>query len=371
MYRLKPFFLFIFLLICVSNYACNLSDLTLISITGSGPYTTVVRLCVGYGKTGAVQGADNDTRSISFGFYRVGGITVSSFLPASITSCRGFNNCTMSGANMGPQGPPYNDQATIIFIDPGYYGFAPCTTQPYACITSTVLCGNVGQCCVDYTFVTNNCWDSIKVFGVEGAGNPVAGCYPNADMKVAGCLTALPLFWDNISSEIVNNYKAVKIKWSTFSETNNNYFTIERTKDEEAINLDSLGIVAGTNSMFHTDYSFIDNEPRKGLSLYRVKQTDNDGKTSYTRLIVVYFYPDDPVEVVLYPNPTFDLLNIDAINLKAIQLFNVFGEIVYDEKNINNGHNWIDTSPLKPGIYILKLQHVNKTITSHKVEVYH
>lgn len=370
MKRLR-FLIFCFLLINAYSFSCNLSDLTLLSITGTGPYTTTVRLCVGYGRTGATSGSDGATRTIAFGIYRAGGITVSSFLPADITSPRGFALCTMSGVDIGAQGPPFNSDATIMYVDPGYYGVAPCVTQPFCCNTTTALCGNVAQGCINFTFVTNNCWDSIRVFGVEGDGNPVAGCMPNPDMILAGCLTALPLFWDDISAEVVNGNTAVKINWSTFSETNNSFFTVQRSASHHATVFDNIGTMPGTNTTTHKDYSIIDYEPIEGVSYYRVKQTDYDGATSHSRMIPVHFYQDAPIELKIYPNPAWGLLNVEAQNLKRISIFSILGQKVFDLNAPVNGLNIIDAAAFTSGLYILKAEEISGVITNHKVEIFH
>lgn len=369
------------LLVFLTNatvFSCNLSNYTLTSITGTGPYTIVTRLCVGYGVTGAVRGADQATRTISFGFYSSAGtVTISSFSPASITSGRGFSNCTMTGANIGTQGSPYNSQGTIIYIDPGYYGIVPCVAQPFGCITSTALCGNVAQQCIDYTFVTNIRPDSIRAFGVEGAGNPVAGCMPNPDMIIDFTLL-LPVFWSTVNARKINNNE-VAINWTTLSEVNNYFFTIEKTdKLAEGLNHHSqqvdetiwtqCGIVNGTNNNTATSYSFVDKTPFPELSYYRVKQTDFSGKFSYSRIVVVSSF-NEREQVKIYPNPVKDLLTIEAENLKSILLINMLGKKIYESKIISDKINTINTQNIPKGIYLLKLEATDGNISTSKIKI--
>ncbi|MFN8398034.1 MAG: HYR domain-containing protein, partial [Bacteroidia bacterium] len=140
-----------------------------------------VRLDVGSGRTGALLGADGDTRTIAFGFYKAcTTLTVNSFSPNQITGT--FTGCTMPGMNVGAQGAPFNSQETVMYVDPGYYGFGTCVTRPFECISTTALCGNVATHSYNFTFRTNIMPDSIRVFGVEGAGNPIGGCYPQTDL---------------------------------------------------------------------------------------------------------------------------------------------------------------------------------------------
>ncbi|MEY3442142.1 MAG: hypothetical protein RLZZ519_423 [Bacteroidota bacterium] len=169
--------------------ACNLSDFSLTNVTydsNTQEFVISTLLHVGSGRTGNVAGADDDTRTIAFGFYKsCAPITVNSFLPATLNAI--YTGCNMPGTNLGPQGAPYNSQATIIYIDPGYYGNPQCTANPFGCITSTVNCGNVVSAPYNLVFRTSTIPDSIRVFGVEGHGNPLAGCYPDSDMKIDFC----------------------------------------------------------------------------------------------------------------------------------------------------------------------------------------
>lgn len=377
LYNKKCFLIVFTCFIAVNNlFSCNLSNLTLTSITGTGPYTINVSLCIGYGRTGGVRGADNDTRSITFAFYRTAGaVTISSFSPANITSGRGFSNCTMSSANIGPQGAPYNSRGTIIYIDPGYYGIAPCVSQPYACITTTALCGNVGQQCTNFTFVTNVRPDSIRVFGVEGGGNPVGGCYPNSDMLI-NFTSMLPVFWNDVAARRVND-KQVMVNWSTLSERNNYFFTVEKTDElvertdhhNEEVDMSvwtQSGIVNGTNLNRYQNYTFVDNQPFSGVSYYRVKQTDFDGKSSYTRIVVAEPLRETK-KILVYPNPAKEILTIEGENLQRVSIINLLGEEL-SRYNLNNTEmNSIDTHLLPKGIYFLKVENIMGDISTYKV----
>ena len=163
--------------------ACNLSSLTLLSIDESGPSPVInLRLCIGAGRTGVINGADNHTYDLGFGIFGQGSnsVTVHAFTP-SVTST--FRACEMLGYDVGPTlFPPFNAEGFI------YYAFDPYHDSDcnggFTCVNSTVLCGQVHQECYDFSFTLAEIPDSIRVWGVEGEGNPVAGCYPNLDMEV-------------------------------------------------------------------------------------------------------------------------------------------------------------------------------------------
>jgi hypothetical protein len=72
----------------------------------------------------------------------------------------------------------------------------------------------------------------------------------------------------------------VIIEWATASEINNDFFTIERSID--GINWDVIKNVKGYgNSNQFISYETKDEYPLEGVSYYRLKQTDFDGKFEY------------------------------------------------------------------------------------------
>ncbi len=377
-FYIPKFLLFCLLLFSSSSttFSCNLSNYSLTSVTGTGPYTIVTQLCVGGGITGGVRGADANTSDFLFGFYSTNPtFTVTSFSPSTVT---GFiTGCTSVGIDAGAiLFDPFNAQGSIYYFNDG----STSCTQPFACINSTALCGNVYSQCTNFTFVTNVLPDSIKVFGVEGDGNPVAGCYPNPDMLI-NFNALLPVFWSTVNAKKINE-KEVVINWTTLSEVNNYFFTVEKT-DELASGLNhhnqpedltiwtQCGIVNGTNTNSRKDYSFIDNNPISGLSYYRIKQTDYSGKFSYSKIVVVSSVSENEM-LKVYPNPSKNILTVEYDGLKSIFLLNMLGEKIYEMKNIeNNLLHTFSTQNFSEGMYVLKIIGWNNEVVSHKIEIIH
>ncbi|MBI4647218.1 MAG: hypothetical protein HY738_11690 [Bacteroidia bacterium] len=80
--------------------------------------------------------------------------------------------------------------------------------------------------------------------------------------------------------------KKIVLNWSTASETNNDYFFVERSEDE--LEFSSIGIISGAgNSNNILTYHFVDESPFSGISYYRLKQTDYDGAYSYSGVVAV------------------------------------------------------------------------------------
>jgi uncharacterized repeat protein (TIGR01451 family) len=80
----------------------------------------------------------------------------------------------------------------------------------------------------------------------------------------------------------------IELKWTTGTEINNDYFTLERSRD--LYGWEVLGFVPGAgNSSVPLSYSFSDLRPLDGLAYYRLKQTDFDGKFEYFGPIAAHY----------------------------------------------------------------------------------
>lgn len=100
-----------------------------------------------------------------------------------------------------------------------------------------------------------------------------------------GAGSALPI--ELIYFNATPNQKTVDLTWATASELNNDFFTVERSIDgltwEPVLTVNG----AGTTNQ-RTNYRDIDTRPAAGLSYYRLKQTDFDGKWSYSNIQSVF-----------------------------------------------------------------------------------
>lgn len=78
----------------------------------------------------------------------------------------------------------------------------------------------------------------------------------------------------------------VSLMWATATETNNDFFTIQRSHD--GLTFHDIGRVKGRGfSSRIARYTFEDVAPVSGISYYRLKQTDYDGKWEYVGLLSI------------------------------------------------------------------------------------
>jgi len=164
------------------------------------------------------------------------------------------------------------------------------------------------------------------------------------------------------------NTNAVVVFWKTASETNNDYFTIEKSMD--AINFEMVSTTGGAgNSNILLNYSAKDNEPFSGVSYYRLKQTDFDGKFTYSNLVKVDF--ENTQGVTIYPNPfstnaTIMIKDASQMNNYELKIYNVLGTEVTNTL-ITNQSTMLVNSNLPAGIYSYSVFKKDEIIQSGKL----
>jgi len=149
------------------------------------------------------------------------------------------------------------------------------------------------------------------------------------------------------------------LKWTTSSEINNDYFTIERSVD--ALNFEPISTIKGAgNSNITLFYDFIDHQPQKGNNYYRLKQTDFNGDFSYSEIIVIK-NEEKNIAVFYYNN----LLKVSTKESVQLQILDITGRMVFENKSNNET---VDLSFLSQGIYIYRIAYQN-TVLSDKLVV--
>lgn len=111
--------------------------------------------------------------------------------------------------------------------------------------------------------------------------------------------TALPIELASFKGEISNGH--TELRWTTTSERNNDFFTLERSVDGKRF--DDLKKIPGSGTThIKKHYSCMDDLVPDGRIYYRLKQTDYDGKSTYSKVIALTNAVTGP-RVLAIPNP--------------------------------------------------------------------
>ena len=332
---------------------CDRSSLSLDSVTFDGTYYTIhMTLCIGGGITGSNRGGDQDTYDFAFGVVGSPSIGLHAFSPPTVTS--DITMVTNTGVNVGAQ---WGANFVIGYLSPG---------SPYTCITNTASCGQAHSDCSQFSITTTEMPFSIQVYGVEGNGNPISGCFSDLDMIIF-----FPVEWSYFTATQDEGY--IDLQWATTQETNNDYFRIMRSANEQE--WEELSQVQGAgNSHSELQYSFQDLSPQPGLNQYKIVQVDYNGASTESEIRSVHYEPDASLYWdQVFPLPTRDRLEVSFgsrldQNLQ-LELFDLNGKSTFNiDIDARQGLNkfQLGLSMLPRGVYILRLKgptnYLNKKI---------
>lgn len=159
--------------------------------------------------------------------------------------------------------------------------------------------------------------------------------------------------------------KGTEVTWKVADEINVSRYEVQ--KGTNAGDLKTIGVVfAGEKSA----YSFIDEQPSQGVSFYRIRSVDVDGKFKFSTVIS---FSNGKSAAILraYPMPARDQVTLQhgAIEGKAqITISSEDGRIVKRQVlAVGSMLTPIDLSSLKVGLYLLRLENSNGEVETLKL----
>lgn len=166
------------------------------------------------------------------------------------------------------------------------------------------------------------------------------------------------------------NNSEMAINWTTASETNNDYFTVERSQDGSLFEEVAVVDGAGTTSQL-SSYEVKDKYPYSGTSYYRIKQTDFDGNYEYSDLVAVSCADDNTDFGIIsaYDDGSGNIniaFNAGENDVYTATLYDIQGRLMIE----SSGKTYSGTNQVKlnvanfaRGIYLLTLRNEHKAIT--------
>lgn len=169
----------------------------------------------------------------------------------------------------------------------------------------------------------------------------------------------LPIELLSFKANVTEN-NTVKLAWETASEINNSFFTVERSQDVSTWE-NIIEVTGANNSNELIVYSALDEFPLTGLTYYRLKQTDFDGRFTYSKIEVVTTSLKESVNI--FPNPALATITIESKNIQNIKIYDAVGKDIthlLTVLSISDSHISYQIQDLSEGIYFVKN---NETVT--------
>ena len=296
-------------------------------------------------------------------------------------TCYSISNRTNGNGNAATCGTPScSGNAKTGHIDINFGAACPGTipTLVLQSVTSGSLpspfCFDPGSCLspgvVRYCFRGSNLPSSgfMTVRLTQGATN--WSCTYDVN---GGSGTVLPVQLSLFKAKLVQGH--VQLQWRTEQELNNDHFEIERSSNGRTYT--SIGTLPGHGTIATAvDYSFMDNTPEKGISLYRLKQVDINGHSTYSDICRV----DNRIAGIelnqLFPNPVHQEVNLDITadhntQLSAVLTDQTGRQVVVQKLLVRSGTQQLQLvlPALRPGIYELVLSGSKEGKLSEKLVV--
>jgi len=171
-----------------------------------------------------------------------------------------------------------------------------------------------------------------------------------------GCGATLPIKLRSFNAD--RNKSNVDLKWVTEIEDNNRGFYVERMLSNggwQAITFVASQAPNG-NSNSPLTYVLTDFNNTKGISQYRLRQVDIDGKQAYSQIRSVRG-EGQKSNTIIYPNPSGDgKVNIvfeGAVSMRDVSLMDVSGKTLKQWKGVTNNNIRIDN--LNAGFYTVRI----------------
>jgi len=207
---------------------------------------------------------------------------------------------------------PSNQLQSVVVTDPNSDGDSnPCTGsgggqywEVVNCPREAIYTSTGGR-----SFAHNHCFTAAigKTYYlvVDGNGGAESPFYISG---VSGTTyNALPIELANLN--VLLKDRVTEITWQTASERNNDFFTVERSPN--GIDWDVLELIDGAGSSTELlSYETYDNYPLKGISYYRLKQTDFDGKATYSAIKSI----SNTEDLMVLPNPGNGIFYVSGLS---------------------------------------------------------
>ncbi len=232
-------------------------------------------------------------------------------------------------------------------------------SEPNVDVTFTATPGEIGIIETLTAQRWGDNWEFPLPDQIEGTNSvTVSGISQFSPWVITGNNTPLPV--ELISFTVSQISDLAVLKWVTASESNNDYFEIQKSMNGKDFSV--LGNVEGSgNSSKRIDYTFTDKNLNSGLNYYRLKQVDYDGTTTLSNVILLNAVVNSE-GFKIYPNPTKDIINIFSMaewnNEVFVQVSDLFGREVLNKKYPykNKAENLqLDLYNLTSGTYLLKI----------------
>jgi hypothetical protein len=210
-----------------------------------------------------------------------------------------------------------------------------------------------------YRLNSNLSLSFIGTMTVSDIGNDLTSCsFP---------FLVLPVSWKNFDVNLQKNNN-VGLSWEV-GEDHNKGFYVQHSLD--GTNWEDLVFISSKNNTESiSSYSYSHTNNFNGKQYYRIKQENQDGKTSYSDVRTITLKNSSPVSI--WPNPTTDVIRIatqsgDNSSFVKAQVYDLSGRMITQKQLQPASLNTINISSLPAGTYLVRVENNNGGFFNQKI----
>lgn len=177
--------------------------------------------------------------------------------------------------------------------------------------------------------------------------------------------SALPIELTQFKAVVIHS-KCVRLEWTTATEINNDYFTIQHSTDgSEFRELDKVN--AAGNSTSTLNYELLHYDPPSGVNYYRLKQTDFDGVSTYSRIVSAKI--TGRAATTVFPNPANRewYISYGDEGTHRVEVFDMMGKKCLDVLTGSERSGRFLRADLTAGVYLVKITTEDGTVVTRKL----
>jgi hypothetical protein len=236
-----------------------------------------------------------------------------------------------------------------------------CSTDPTANLpTGPGIEGTVTTIATHFYAIAIYAYQDVDPTYTFDIGNPQLN---GADLDALNCPGVLPVKLSSFDAQVSNCI--VALTWEAQSESSFKHYEVEYSSDGRTFQ--SIAILSPAHNVGAQKYAYVHNDPQQGNIYYRLKMSDIDGRSTYSKTIVMKI-DCSRSSLIVYPNPVTDMLNINLANAEGnptARLLDNNGKLIY-MTTLKSGTNMINMMNFSKGIYILSIQN-NKESQNIKI----
>ncbi len=238
--------------------------------------------------------------------------------------------------------------------------------------------GGLPECVPSKSFeITGDYWNGTLAHGQTQPVGPIQdaenytvtatdenGC-TNTVSESVNC-TKLPIELITFDGEALEEGNL--LKWVTATEIENDFYTIESSTN--GVDFEMMNTVKGQgNTSEASSYVYLDRTAGKGVTYYRLSQTDFDGTTAEVGVVAIERGETSFNITDLYPIPTSDFINLDFMapeqSVIDIEVFDLIGKTMETLRTTSVGSNLlkIEVSDYPVGVYFISISSSEHKVT--------